>query len=102
MAGPMATIDIKRAHSLELETAKGRAEDLANDLQEKLGITWRWEGEAIKFTAQSGVAKGVKGSVSVNTSQVRVEIDLPLLMRAMKGTLVGKVEKKLDKLTAPA
>lgn len=97
----MATIDIKRNHTLPLDTAKSRAEDLANDLQQKLGITWRWEGDAIKFTASSGVAKGVKGSVAVGGSDVRVEIDLPLLMRAMKGTLVGKVEKKLDALTAP-
>jgi putative polyhydroxyalkanoate system protein len=96
----MATIDITRKHSLSLDTAKGRAEDLANDLQKKLGITWRWEGDAIKFSASSGVAKGVTGAVSVSGSDVRVAIDLPFLMRAMKGTLTGKVEDKLDKLTA--
>ncbi len=97
----MATIDIQRSHSLALDTAKTRAEKLAKDLESRLGITWRWEGEDIKFSATSGVAKGVTGKVSVSTTQVRVEIDLPLLMRAMKGTLTGKVEKKLDDLTAP-
>lgn len=98
----MATIDVKRNHTLDLALAKERAEGLANDLQSKLGITWRWEGDTIKFSAQSGVAKGVTGSVAVSTSEVRVEIDLPFLMRAMKGTLKSKVDDKLDKLTAPA
>lgn len=97
----MATIDIKRSHALAPETAKSRAEDLARDLESKLGITWRWQGETIQFSATSGMAKGVTGVVTVGSSVVRVEIDLPFLMRAMKGTLTGKVEQKLDKLTAP-
>lgn len=96
----MATIDIKRSHALALDTAKSRAEDLANDLQSRLGITWRWQGDSIHFSATSGVAKGVSGVVTVSSAQVRVELDLPFLMRAMKGTLTGKVEQKLDKLTA--
>jgi putative polyhydroxyalkanoate system protein len=98
----MATIDVKRSHTLDLVTAKARAETLAKDLESKLGITWRWEGDVIKFSAASGVAKGATGSVSVNTTQVRVEIDLPFLLRAMKGSIRAKVDKKLDALTLPA
>ena len=96
----MATIDIKRAHTLDLAEAKKRAEALATDMQAKLGIQWAWEGDNIKFDAPSGAAKGAKGTVSVNTSEVRVEIDLPFLLRAVKGTIEGKVTEKLDKLIA--
>ncbi len=94
----MATIEINRAHALGLDTAKQRAEQLANDLKERLGIAWRWEGDTIRFSAPSGAAKGVAGSVVVAVSQVRVEIDLPFLMRALKGPISGKVEEKLGKL----
>jgi putative polyhydroxyalkanoate system protein len=96
----MATIDIKRAHTLGIDTAKERAAQLADDLKAKMGITWRWDGDNIRFTAESGVAKGVTGTVSVTPAQVRVEIDLPFLMRALKGSIAEKVESKLDKLTA--
>jgi len=96
----MATIDIKRSHSLGIDTARERAEELAKDLETKLGIVWQWGGDAIRFSADSGVAKGVKGSVSVSDSIIRVEIDLPFLLRAMKGSISGKVESKLDKLTS--
>ncbi|MEM9692390.1 MAG: polyhydroxyalkanoic acid system family protein [Myxococcota bacterium] len=92
----MAAIDIRRTHSLGLDTAKQKAEELAKDLSEKLELDWRWEGDAIRFQGDRGKAKGVKGSVNVSSSDVRVEIDLPFLMKAMKGVISGKVEEKLD------
>lgn len=94
----MATIDIRRSHSLSTEMAKQRAEELAKSMEAKLGIRWRWEGDRIKFDAPSGAAKGASGQVSVDASTVRVEIDLPFLLRAIKGTVEGKVNEKLDKL----
>jgi putative polyhydroxyalkanoate system protein len=96
----MATIDRNRSHDLGLDTARTRAEALANELQTKLGIAWRWEGDNLRFSSAAGVAKGVKGTVSVSSSTVRVEIDLPFLMRALKGTIGGKVDKKLDGFVA--
>ena len=98
----MATIDIKRAHTLDIEEAKKRAGELATSMQDKLGIRWSWEGNNIKFDAPSGAAKGATGTVKVDASQVRVEIDLPFLLRAVKGTIEDKVSEKLDKLIAPA
>jgi putative polyhydroxyalkanoate system protein len=96
----MATIEISRSHQLGLDVAKQRAEQLAKDLEGKLGIKWSWEGDDIRFKAESGAAKGARGAVIVKASQVRVEVDLPLLLRAMKGTIAGKVEEKLDKVLA--
>ena len=96
----MATIDISRNHSLGRDAARERAEELANDMQSKLGIEWSWDGEDIRFKASSGAAKGTKGRVAVSADKVRVEIDLPLLLRAMKGTVAERVERKLDKLVS--
>jgi len=96
----MATIDIKRNHSLGLEMAKTRAAELADGMKEKLGISWRWDGDQIKFDAASGMAKGTTGQVTVAAASIRVEIDLPFLLRAMKGTVEGKVTEKLDKAVA--
>lgn len=94
----MATIDIRRAHTLGVDAAKGKAEELAKDLQDKLNLDWSWQGDQIKFKAVKGAAKGTSGQVSVSASEVRVEVDLPLLLRAMKGTISGKVNEKLEKL----
>lgn len=93
----MATIDIRRAHALGKETARQRAEIIAKGMESKLGIRWRWEGDSIKFDAPSGAAKGATGVVGVTDSDVRVEIDLPFLLRAMKGMIEGRVNDQLDK-----
>lgn len=94
----MATIDIRRPHSVGKDSAKKKAEELAKSLEEKIGIRWHWAGDAIKFDAPSGAAKGATGTVSVDDAAVRVEVDLPFLLRAVKGTIESKVNKKLDDL----
>lgn len=93
----MATIDIRRSHTLGKETARQRAEIIAKGMEAKLGIRWRWEGDTIKFDAPSGAAKGATGIVGVSDSDVRVEIDLPFLLRAVKGTIEGRVNDELNK-----
>jgi putative polyhydroxyalkanoate system protein len=94
----MATIDIQKAHALSSEDAKAKAEQLARSMEAKLGIRWRWEGNRIKFDAPSGAAKGATGVVSVEPSSVRVEVDLPFLLRAIKGTVEQKIQTKLDEV----
>jgi putative polyhydroxyalkanoate system protein len=92
----MATIDITRNHSLPVEDAKKKAEELAKGMADKFGIQWKWEGDTIRFDASSGAAKGTKGEVAVTDKTVRVAIDLPFMLRVMKGTIEDKVNEKLN------
>jgi putative polyhydroxyalkanoate system protein len=92
----MATIDITRNHSLPIEEAKTKAEELAKGMAQKFGIDWKWEGNSIRFDASGGAAKGTKGEVAVTDKSVRVQIDLPFMLRIMKGTIEDKVNEKLN------
>ena len=94
----MATIDISKAHSLPLDDAKKKAEELANTMAQKFGIEWKWDGDTIRFDSKSGAAKGTKGEVAVSTNKVRVAIDLPFMLRMLKGTIEDKVNEKLNTL----
>jgi len=94
----MATIDITRSHSLPLDTARQRAEEFAKSMETKLGLTWKWAGERIAFEAPSGAAKGTKGDVYVTVQSVRVTVDLPFMLRVMKGTIESKIHEKLDQI----
>lgn len=94
----MATIDISRSHSLPLDTARKRAEEFAKSMETKLGLTWNWSGDVIQFTAPSGPAKGTKGDVHVSDKAVRVTVDLPFMLRVMKGAIEGKIHEKLDQI----
>jgi putative polyhydroxyalkanoate system protein len=91
----MATIDITRAHTMPIDDAKKKAEELATGMAERFGIVWKWDGNTIRFDAPSGAAKGTKGEVAVTEKDVRVAIDLPFMLRAIKGTIEGKVKEKL-------
>lgn len=94
----MATIDVRRAHSLSKEEARKRAEDFARNMQQRFELEWKWDGDRILFEAPRGAAKGTRGSVDVGDKDVHVQIDLPFLLRMMKGTVESKVHEKLDKL----
>jgi putative polyhydroxyalkanoate system protein len=95
----MSTIDISRSHTLPKDEARKKAEELARSMEQKIGIEWKWDGDAIAFAANSGVAKGAKGHVEVSETAVRVTVDLPLMLRVMKGTIESKIHEKLDVLT---
>jgi putative polyhydroxyalkanoate system protein len=94
----MATIDVRKSHALPKDEAKKRAEDLAKSMQQKFELDWRWEGDRIVFEAARGAAKGTKGTVEVSDNEVRVQIDLPFLLRMLKGSVESKVNEKLGQL----
>ncbi|MBK8262528.1 MAG: polyhydroxyalkanoic acid system family protein [Nannocystis sp.] len=96
----MATIDISRPHNFDKQTAKAKAEALAKGMQEKLGIEWRWAGDEIVFNAPSGMAKGTNGKVVVLDKEVQVAVDLPFMLRAMKGKISDKITEKLGEVLA--
>jgi len=94
----MATIEVRRSHKLSIDDARQRAEELAKSLEQKLGLKWRWEAHRLVFSAPSGAARGTEGSVEVSPSEVTVKIDLPFMLRMVKGKVEAKVAEKLDKL----
>jgi putative polyhydroxyalkanoate system protein len=94
----MATIEVSRAHNLSIEDARKRAEELARSLEEKLGLKWSWQGDRLVFSAPSGPARGTQGSVDVGRNEVAVKIDLPFMLRMVKGKVEAKVAEKLDKI----
>ena len=94
----MSTIDITQGHALSKDEAKKRAEELAKSLEARFNLVWRWSGDAILFDAPAGPAKGTKGEVAVSEKDVRVQIDLPFLLKMLKGTVESKVNEKLTQL----
>ena len=94
----MATIEMEKKHTLGKEEARKKAEELADKMKEKLGIEWAWSGDRINFEAKSGAAKGSKGHVNVSDSAIRVEVDLPFMLRPLKGMVESKIKEKLDAL----
>lgn len=87
----MATIDIKRPHSLGREVARQSAEAIAKKLREELKADYRWEGDDLKFDCP-----GAQGRIFVGETEVRVEVDLSFLLRPMRGRIEQTVQGYLD------
>ncbi len=87
----MATIDIRRSHDFSLEKAKEAAVAIAKQLDERIGISYRWEGDdlALKRT-------GATGRLEVREREVRVLIELGLALRPLKGHVTKRVHDYLD------
>ena len=98
----MASVDVSHAHALIREEARRRAESLALGLQVQLGIVWRWEDDVIRFEIPAGIAKGARGQLTVGGELIRLELELPFLLRLLKGQLEEAVRSRMDALLQSA
>ena len=87
----MATIDIRRSHSIGKDAARKAAEGIAAKLKDKLSVTYRWDGDDLRFERT-----GANGRIHVTDNEVRVEVDLGFLLKPMKGKVEQKVHQYLD------
>jgi putative polyhydroxyalkanoate system protein len=94
----MATIEMKKVHTIGKESARKKAEELADKMREKIGIEWSWTGDSILFEAKKGAAKGAKGHVDVTDKEISISVDLPFLLRPLKGMVEGRIKEKLDSI----
>jgi putative polyhydroxyalkanoate system protein len=83
----MPKISISRAHSLSIEDAKAKAEKICAQMQEKHGLEGKWASD----TRYEFKRTGAKGVLEVGQGKVSVEVDLSMLLSALK----SKVEQKL-------
>ena len=86
----MATIDINRSHALGTEEAKKRANQVLERLKSSAGVKGEWKGDVFEIQAPA------KGTFTVGASNVRIEIDLPFVMRPLKGKIESKINDELD------
>jgi putative polyhydroxyalkanoate system protein len=87
----MATIDIRRNHTIGKAAARDAAQGIAEKLKDKVDVRYHWDGDDLRFERT-----GAKGRIQVTESEVRVEIDLNLALRPLRGKLEAKVHKYLD------
>lgn len=86
----MATIDISRGHKLGKEEAKNRANQILGRLKDQ-GIKGSWIGDKFDITSPA------TGTFTVSDTSVRLELDLPFLLRPIKGKIEQKVNEEFDR-----
>ncbi|PTQ70927.1 polyhydroxyalkanoic acid system family protein [Pseudomonas sp. GV071] len=87
----MARITVERSHTLGLDGARAKAEELAERLAAEYAVRYQWKGDVLEFKRS-----GADGTINVAKDTVRVELSLGLLLSAMSGTIKREIEKGLD------
>ncbi len=88
----MATINIKRSHQLSLDEIRQKAERLAQNLTQRIGGKYRWQGDTVHYTYT-----GVKARIDCSDSDVLIDIKLNFVASVFRGTIEEEVRETLDK-----
>ena len=91
----MADIDIRKTHNLGLKAARAAADKMAEHLGTKFGLQGEWQGNTLAFQRP-----GVTGSLAIDERDLRLIVNLGLLLKMMKPSIEAAVHEQLDKLFA--
>lgn len=96
----MATIDMRRDHSLGPEEAATRLRGLVEDFQRQFPdfvrtLEWSADGREAKASGQ-----GFEGRFAVASDHVTVAVDLNLMLRPFKKKVIQRLDQKLDEALA--
>lgn len=88
----MAHIEIHRRHGLGMAEAKAKVAVLEPKLEAKYRIVLSWKGEHDADIK----GPGVKGAAHLDGENLRIEVELGMLLRPMAKKLQGAVESAID------
>ena len=89
------TLKIKREHSLGVEEARRRVDQVADELGGKLGLTSQWEGDHLRVRG-----KGVSGKILVSEDSVEVHVHVGLAMMMLREPIRSAIESSIDEYIA--
>ena len=82
---------IRREHTLGVEEAKRRVDQVAEELGGKLNLTSRWEGNDLRVDG-----RGVTGRIVVEADSVEVQVTVGLPMLMLREPIRVAIEESID------
>lgn len=82
---------IRRDHTLGIEEAKRRVDQVAEELGGKLNLTSNWEGDHLRVHG-----RGVTGRIVVEADSVEVQVRLGLPMLMLREPIRSAIEESID------
>ena len=90
----MATIHIKRKHTLTRAEVRDRVEAIARQIKDELDADYSWKGDTLHFNRS-----GASGQIDVDDDRVEFNIKLGILLSPLKGkierTILGRIDVAL-------
>jgi putative polyhydroxyalkanoate system protein len=94
-ASGSSTLRIKRQHSLGVEEARRRIDQVADELGGKLKLTSEWDGDHLRVRGQ-----GISGRILVFEDSVEVHVHVGLAMLMLREPIRAAIEGSIDEYIA--
>ena len=91
----MAESEVTRHPTLGREEARPDAEEIADNLKERLQPDYHWYGDHLRFKRRC-----TEGALHVYGEVIEISNKLCLMLKPMKGLIEGKIVEFLDKKLA--
>lgn len=93
----MPDISLSKKHSLTLEEAQGKIDDIINDIQSDFGnlvssIDWNDDK-----TVADVSGKGFNGKFKISENTVGIDVDLKFFAKPLKGKVESKIEERMER-----
>lgn len=92
----MADITVRKSHGMDYDEAKDKVHQIVTDLHNDTDyvdkVNWNADGSSADVKG-----KGFKGSFSVDSNDVVVEISLKLFAKPFKSKIADQVESRMSK-----
>ena len=93
----MSEINIRRRHALTATAARQLAEQMAGELEQRFGLAFGWDGDALRFRRD-----GVQGALTVGDGEIAIHARLGFLLSLARGEIEHQIEASLDRALAGA
>jgi putative polyhydroxyalkanoate system protein len=90
----MAAIDITRNHTLGKAAVKEKVNQVIERIKGETGLQGAWNGDVFKIT------KPADGSFTITDTTVHVVVDLPFMLRPLKGKVEERINNELNRALA--
>ena len=92
----MSDIDLRRTHGLSDAEARATADRLLERLGQEFGLQGHWAGDVLRFQRP-----GVQGHLTLGPGDLRLQVTLGFLVKAMRGRIEQAIVRELERLFPP-
>lgn len=82
---------ISRRHTLGIDEAKARLEDLVEELGRELSLTYLWRNDNLVFRGS-----GVDGTIGITHSRINIAVQLGFALMFVESKIRNAIESALD------
>ena len=88
----MATIEIRKAYTMDSEHLKVELDDLASKLGDHFSLECCWQSDSCLDFKRSGA----EGQINIDDEEVSIAIQLGFLLNAFKGPIEQEIQDFMD------